>query len=89
MSAVTIAHTWPASEADVETLSRAPLDTDDGRSAPRWIRFANGDLALITWPQGETYEVLVNGPESAGFHEAEREGAETFNVDSSDLVTYS
>lgn len=52
-----VAQMAPATAEDVFTLLGAG-ENDDGRSHFTWIRFANGDLGLIVFPMGETYEAL-------------------------------
>lgn len=42
----------------VQMILDAPVETGDGRSGWRWVRFANGDLALAVFPQGDTYFAL-------------------------------
>lgn len=51
-------HIYPAKEDDVSFLLEMPVH-DDGRSDFEWMRFPNGDLALVCWPHGATYEVLT------------------------------
>jgi hypothetical protein len=48
----------PAKPADVKfTLNK--LVEPDGRSKWEWLLLANGELALITFPRGDTYEELI------------------------------
>lgn len=44
-----------ASAESVATVLAADESADDGRSQWLWIRFANGDLVLACFPQGDTY----------------------------------
>jgi len=60
-----IAKTWPASRRAAEALLAMP-EGDDTRSEFRWVRFANGDLALVTFPHDETYFSME--PEVVGSH---------------------
>lgn len=48
----------PAEPDAVRTVLRAEEGGEDGRSTWKWVRFANGDLALAVFPQGATYEAL-------------------------------
>lgn len=50
-----IAHVTPATADEVFNVLFAPIDGSDGRSAPVWVRLANGDLLLGVFPEGETY----------------------------------
>lgn len=44
-----------ASDAAVETVLNADVNSSDGRSEWLWIRLPNGDLVLGVYPQGDTY----------------------------------
>ena len=50
-----IAYTYPAKLSDVIQVLVQDPDDDNGRSDWRWLRLNNGDLALIVFPQGDTY----------------------------------
>lgn len=52
-----VAQMSPATTDDVFTLLGAS-EHDDGRSPFSWIRFPNGDIALVVFPMGEMYEQL-------------------------------
>lgn len=56
-----VAGQTPATEAEVQYLLAQSTSTGDGRSPYMWVTLLNGDLMLATYPQGDTYEVLVNG----------------------------
>lgn len=44
--------------SQLHTVINAPITHDgDGRSQWCWVRFANGDLMLGFFPQGDTYEL--------------------------------
>ena len=45
----------PADPKVARKVMRAKVDSEDGRSQYVWCRFANGDLMLGVFPQGETY----------------------------------
>lgn len=50
-----IAYTYPAESLDVTQVLAQDPDDDNGRSDWRWLRLNNGDLALVVFPQGDTY----------------------------------
>lgn len=50
-----IAYTYPADMADVGLVLSQDPDNENGRSDWRWLRLGNGDLALVVFPQGDTY----------------------------------
>lgn len=52
-----IAQTTRADEHDVQELLLA-FQSDEGRSEFKWMLLANGDLALVTYPQGAMYEKI-------------------------------
>lgn len=52
-----VCHVETADPADVQFLLKQGSH-DDGRGPWEWMRFPNGDLALICWPHGDTYEIL-------------------------------
>lgn len=52
-----IATTFPASRVAANMVMAAPT-TDDGRSTEKWIVLANGDVGLVVFPCGYTYENL-------------------------------
>lgn len=45
----------PASQKVAQMVIDAEAGTDDGRSEWLWLRLANGDLLLATFPRGDTY----------------------------------
>ena len=53
-----IAYTYPANIDDVNLVLSQDPDDENGRSEWRWLRLNNGDLALIVFPQGDTYMAL-------------------------------
>jgi hypothetical protein len=54
-----LATLWPASAGHAQRLiDMEPDDSDNTRSGWEWVRFANGDLMLGTFPQGDTYMEL-------------------------------
>lgn len=53
MGTVNIAYVFDASQESVDYITALG---PDHRSRPKWCRFANGDLALIVFPQAEGYE---------------------------------
>lgn len=59
-----IAWTKPASQEAVNYVLAQPVDglnEHDGRSAWFWLRLANGDLALVVFPHGDTYLHVSEG----------------------------
>ena len=56
-----IAWAMDASPEAVDYMLTREVDTGHGRSKWFWLRLANGDLALATWPQGDTYEYVSEG----------------------------
>jgi hypothetical protein len=52
-----LATTFPASAVEAARLLAVEPDADslDTRSDWQWVRLANGDLMLATFPQGDTY----------------------------------
>lgn len=60
----TIGWVWPAERDAVDyVLSQSSEELGfDGRSNWVWIRLANGDLVLATYPQGDTYVSVVDDP---------------------------
>lgn len=61
-----IAWTTEASREAVDFVLSQQIDTPennghDGRSPWIWLRLANGDLGLVTFPHGETYVHVSEG----------------------------
>lgn len=59
-----IAWTTPASREAVDFVLSQQIDSSDqhdGRSEWFWLRLANGDLALATFPHGDTYVHVAEG----------------------------
>lgn len=54
-----IAEMFPASRDSANALMHMAVG-EDGRSKPQWLRLANGDLILGTFPTGEGYSMLEN-----------------------------
>jgi hypothetical protein len=61
-----IASVFPANDASFNEMVKFVAEhpnaddeyLDEGWSAPRWVRLANGDLILGCFPLGPTYEAL-------------------------------
>lgn len=51
----------PAHPTDVLKVIMQDDEGDNGRSEWLWVTLPNGDLILGTYPQGNTYEIVVNG----------------------------
>ena len=45
----------PADANDALAVILADTSSEDGRSPWYWLRLPNGDLLLVTYPQGGTY----------------------------------
>ncbi|MBY0561521.1 hypothetical protein [Hyphomicrobium sp.] len=56
---VTLGYMVPATADDVARMLAADPFSGHGRSNWVWVRLANGDLMLATFPQGDTYESFV------------------------------
>lgn len=85
---IDIGEMWPASPTQFEQLLAAPVDGEgeyDGRSAPMWVRFVNGDLALIIWPHGDTYLQFSESPEAEFVYAAATE-KQHITLNSDDMV---
>lgn len=50
----------PAAPYAAQLVLDAPAGKPDGRSEWLWLRLANGDLMLATFPRGETYFATEN-----------------------------
>lgn len=77
MTEMNIAWTYPAALDGVSLVLNAPEDhgsEGDGRSGWKWCRFANGDLALIIFPHGDTYMGVSEGPSGRDYAEAFNNG---------------
>jgi hypothetical protein len=57
----TIAWAMEASQGAVDYVLTRQTGDPDGRSEWVWLRLANGDLALATFPAGDTYEYVSDG----------------------------
>lgn len=57
----TIAWAMDASPDAVDYVLTREVGDNDGRSQWVWLRLANGDLMLGTFPRGETYEYVAEG----------------------------
>lgn len=57
----TIAWAMDASQGAVDYVLTRQTDDPDGRSPWFWLRLANGDLVLGTFPRGDTYEYVSDG----------------------------
>lgn len=67
---VDVSTSWPLLDEEVaEALVAASFDSD-GRSEWRWLRTADGDLMLGICPQGDTFEMLDQGPAANDFDAA-------------------
>lgn len=55
-----IGHTYPAAAEDVRYVMDLDPDREDGETRTEWLwlRLANGDLCLATFPQDEGYMAL-------------------------------
>jgi hypothetical protein len=56
-----IAWAMDASQGAVDYVLTRQTNDPDGRSPWVWLRLANGDLVLGTFPRGDTYEYVSDG----------------------------
>lgn len=53
----------PASRDSSDTVIVSPINSGDGRTEWVWVSLADGTLLLGTFPEGETYDRVVNDAE--------------------------